>query len=726
MSPSPRPPRDDLRIHGLRVRRLVACVPLAVVALLGSLTTPPPAARAQDAIVDDISLELVAQPVSYGAEGELGIEVRVTNESLDELSGYIVNVGRGSRLTSRSALENSFDQPVGVPLFVTSRTVSKPLAPGESRLVRIDEPVDALFQSPASVSVGIGDEEGIYPATISLLDLGGATLLDSLTTHLMFYPEDPDNRLNFVLAVPLNELPARGPDDVFDFGVTGGQPTLEESLANRGWLRKTLDELTRLTGRRLRLGVAPTPRLVEEIADMSDGYRRGDEEVQESDPAAEAAASFIEDLGQLLEADGVQPLLVPYANPDLPSLAASGLDDHVGTQVAIGQAVLDDALDIEIEPDWIFPPAGQINSDSLAQLRISSNAAERTFFTQMSLAQPSNLLFSGCPIEELSSTCPVSVETAGGETIGYQADPGLQQRLGNLAGTNNARLDLQRFFAETAMIRQEQPGRIDRILQATLPSMWNPGPKLIRTLYRGIARAPWLKTVTPQEGLELDITPVARRVVDEAPRLTNELEDTDYSAIADAVDMVESFDSIGPPPALIQRLLGNVLVSESRSWWMDDELALRGEGYAQASLEEARAELDKVSIEVNERITLTSRAEDIPVRVLNNAGYPVKVLLQLNSPKLTFQNGGVRTFDAGRTPLSVPVRADFSGIFTVTMSLVTPDGSETIAESQPSVRSTEFNNIAVFITVGALLFLVAFYVARWYRRRTVQAAQDPA
>jgi hypothetical protein len=719
MSPSPRrAPPDGLRIPGLRVRRLIACIPLAAVALMGTLTAPP-LARAQDLTPDDISLELVSQSISYRAEDDLGIRLRITNDSLAELPGFIVNVGRGSRLTSRSALENSFAERVGLSLLATNKTVAKPLGPGQSRVVKIDEPVEALLQSPF-------DEEGIYPATISLLDLGGATLIDSLTTHLMFYPEDPESRLNFVVAVPLNELPARGPDNVFDFGVTGSRPTLEESLSERGWLRKTLDELSRLAGGRLRIGLAPTPRLVEEIADMSDGYRRGDEQVGEDDPEAERAAAFIDDLSELLNTDGVQPLLVPYANPDLPSLAASGLDDHVGTQVAIGQAALDDALDVEIEPDWIFPPAGRLNSNSLALLRLSSNAGERTFFTQSSLEQPASPLLSGCPIEELSFTCPVSAETAGGETIGYQADPGLQQRLGNLAGTNEARLDLQRFFAETAMIRQEQPGRSDRILQATLPSMWNPGPKLLRTLYRGLARAPWLKTVTPQEGLDLDIEPVPRRVIDEPARVTNELEDIDYGAIEAALDMVESFDSIGPPPALVQRLLGNILVSESRSWWMNDELLLRGEEYGQASLEEARAEMDKVSIEVNERITLTSRAEDIPVRVLNNAGYPVKVLLELNSTRLTFQDGGVRTFDDGRTPLSVPVRADSSGIFPVTMSLVTPDGSETIAESRPSVRSTEFNNIAVVITVGALLFLVAFYVARWYRRRTVQATQDPA
>jgi hypothetical protein len=310
--------------------------------------------------------------------------------------------------------------------------------------------------------------------------------------------------------------------------------------------------------------------------------------------------------------------------------------------------------------------------------------------------------------------------------MGYRSDPGLQNRLSALVRDDDDRLNLQRFFAETAMIREEQPSRTDRIVQVTLPSLWYPRPATIRTLYGGLTSAPWLKTVTPEEGLELDIDRIDRRIEDGAGEVPNELDAFGYDVIEEAESTIESFNSVGPPVAMYQRLLRNTLVAESRNWWESEELATQGLSYARASAQEARSEMDKVSIEVSERITLTSRAEDIPVRVLNNAGYPVKVRFQLESPQFRFEDEQIQTFETGRTPLTIPVRAESSGFFRVTMALITPDGSEVIAESEPTVRSTEFNNVALTITIGALFFLIAFYLLRWYRRRNAPPAREPA
>ena len=705
-------PRSRAPFRG-RARHLVASLALAGLAL-GSLLAPVPA-RAQESPLEDVTIELVDQPVSHDDEDALGIAVRITNHSDESLPGFILNVQRASRLTSRSDLQNSFDSPPGFsPAQTSPRIVRKSLGPDESRTVTFTEPVTDLF-TPGF------DDDGIYPATVNLVNSEG-DFLDTLTTHLIFYQDELETRLNFVATVPLNDLPARGPNGDFFVEAPGTQP-LEDALPPRGWLANTVRELNR---RDLRLGVAPTPRLIEEIADMSNGYRRGDEQFSDSSPEAELADDFIGQLSQLLKRDGVQPLLVPYANPDLPSLAASAVDGHVGTHITLGETILSDVLDVEADRSWIFPPGGRTNSESLELMQLSSNAGAKTFFSGSSLVEEDNPLQAGCPIEGLSAACPVSVSTQAGETLGYQADPGLQNRLGALVRDDDDRLNLQRFFAETAMIREEQPGRTDRIVAATLPSLWHPSPRMIRTLYRGLANAPWIRTVTPEEGLALDIDRTSRRIADNAAAVPNELDSFDYAAIEQAESTVESFNSVGPPAPMYQRLLRNYLVAESRNWWVDDALAAQGLAYARASADEARAEMAKVSIEVSKRITLTSRAEDIPVRVLNDAGYPVRVRFQLDSPRLRFEEEQVRTFESGRTPLTIPVRADSSGFFPVTMSLVTPDGSEIIAESQPTVRSTEFNNVALTITVGALFFLIAFYLLRWYRRRNRPPTRESA
>jgi Family of unknown function (DUF6049) len=698
---------------GGRVPTLVACSALVALTLGGLIE--PPVARAQETDPGEVTLELVDQPVSYDTDSNLNIKVRVSNDSTETLEGFALNLGRESRLTSRSDLQSSFESPPGLAIEAITRVIEQDVPPDEDRVVTLDDAVTEVLT---------GEEAGIYPASINLLREDDATPLDSLTTHLMYYPDGAESQLHFVVAVPLNDVPARGPDGGFVVDAEVDRPTIEEAVAGRGWLTRTLTELDRRGGK-LRLGVAPTPRLVEEIADMSDGYRRGDEQVSEDSPEARGAAEALEQLRQVLSTDGVQPLLVPYANPDLPSMAANGASGHVATQITLGETILSDILEVEVDRSWLFPPGERIDADSLELMKLTSNVGEKTFFSDSSLVDVANPLLAGCPIEGLTAACPVSVSTQAGETLGYQSDTGLQDRLTEMVREDDDRLNLQRFFAETAMIREEQPSRTDRIVQVTLPSLWHPNPALIRTLYKGLASAPWLNTVTPEEGLALEIDRIDRRIEDDAGEVPHEIDAFGYSAIEEAESTIESFNSVGPPAAMYQRLLRNSLVAESRNWWGNEELAARGLAYARASAREARSELDKISIEVSDRITLTSRAEDIPVRVLNDAGYPVKVRFQLDSPQLRFEDEQVQTFESGRTPLTIPVRADTSGFFPVTMALITPDGSEVIAESEPTVRSTEFNNVALTITMGALFFLIAFYLWRWYRRRNSPPVQEP-
>jgi hypothetical protein len=696
------------------MRPLVLCSALIALALAGPLE--PPAAHAQETETGDVTIELVDQPVSYDTDSNLNIKIRVSNQSSETLDGFALNLGRESRLTSRSDLQSSFESPPGLAIEALTRVVGQAIAPDESLVVTLDDPVAEVLA---------GDEGGIYPASINLLEEGGSTPLDSLTTHLMYYPDGAESQLNFVVAVPLNDVPSRGPDGGFVVDSAEDRPTIEEAVGARGWLNRTVNQLNRRGGR-LRVGLAPTPRLVEEIADMSDGYRRGDEQVSEESPEAQAASEVLEQIRQVLNTDGVQPLLVPYANPDLPSMAANGAAGHVATQITLAETLLSDVLDVDVDRSWLFPPGERTNADSLELMKLTSNVGEKTFFSESSLIEEANPLLAGCPIEGLTAACPVSVSTQAGETMGYRSDPGLQNRLSALVRDDDDRLNLQRFFAETAMIREEQPSRTDRIVQVTLPSLWYPRPATIRTLYGGLTSAPWLKTVTPEEGLELDIDRIDRRIEDGAGEVPNELDAFGYDVIEEAESTIESFNSVGPPVAMYQRLLRNTLVAESRNWWESEELATQGLSYARASAQEARSEMDKVSIEVSERITLTSRAEDIPVRVLNNAGYPVKVRFQLESPQFRFEDEQIQTFETGRTPLTIPVRAESSGFFRVTMALITPDGSEVIAESEPTVRSTEFNNVALTITIGALFFLIAFYLLRWYRRRNAPPAREPA
>jgi hypothetical protein len=103
----------------------------------------------------------------------------------------------------------------------------------------------------------------------------------------------------------------------------------------------------------------------------------------------------------------------------------------------------------------------------------------------------------------------------------------------------------------------------------------------------------------------------------------------------------------------------------------------------------------------------------IPVTIRNLAGYRVRIRVVLLSPRLEFLEGDSRkvVLDRRVQVFTFPVRAQTTGRFPVAVRLETLRGA-LIAESQIVVRSTAYNLLALVITLGAALFLAA-----WWGRR---------
>ena len=719
---------------------LVVCACLVVM-------LPPPAA-AQDELA---SLRLLSQPIWHRAGDELGIEVEVRNNGLAELEGLTLTVAAHARVTNRSSLHTTFEDGVDLPdLSTLPVPVDEAVAPGAATTVEIDLSVTDL------ASLAGATETGPFPMTISLVGAGGS-ILDSFVTTLLYYPSAPEQRLMVVPVLPLNGPVARGPDNVFGPGEDGEYP-LERATAADGWLHglvtalgDTAGELPPIVtrerervgrGRRRRvrvvrtetpqpavhLGLAVTPRLVEELADLADGFTReteeGTEEIAAGAEVASAARDVLTGLQQLLREEGVQPLLVPYAFPDLPSLSALLGPEETGLQLDQGIDVLSEALNLETDPGWLFPPAGRLDATTLAGLRTDS--ARHTFFTEDTLARETEEPET-CPEGSPSFTCAVSVRSASGGSSGFMADPGLQERLSAL-GNGDDRLALQRFFAETSMIHEELPGTPGRVVQFTIPSLWQPRPRLASLFLEGLRTAPWLRTATPKEAIRsegVELRP--QRLVTTAPAL-RDLPDSGYfDAIREAAALVASFDLVRPPSELVRRLLRNVLVAQSRMWWRSSTLQSVGAGFAASSTARARKELGHLTLGGPADVTLTSRRGEVLFVVSNEAKYPATFGLRVD-PSRSDVDIEPRDFEdqrigPGITRQFTLTARTHSVISPIEVQLTTPDGSYVIANKVINIRSTDFNNIAVGITVGAFAFLVLFYIARAIRRRRAAPAQ---
>ncbi|HEV3473093.1 MAG TPA: DUF6049 family protein, partial [Actinomycetota bacterium] len=457
---------------------------------------------------------------------------------------------------------------------------------------------------------------------------------------------------------------------------------------------------------------------------MANGYERADVDgtgrVRESAAVPRAATDALDALADLLRSGRAQPLLAPYSLPELPAIA--GDLDRVQQQLAEGEEVLRFELDVTPGRGWIFPPGGRLDAPALDDLH-ALDAAASTFFSSESL-EAVDPLDESCPqpFAGATYTCPVKVTTVAGTARGYALDDRLQDRTAAMAA-DTGRVSLQRLFAETAMIWAEQPAIEDRIVPLVMPASWHPPPRVAKLFVRTLGRAPWITTLTPRAGLHRGIGAGTRTMDD--PHPSSFLDGEPYrSVLLNAEDALENFARIDPPSDMLDRLRRDLLVAQSRVWGTDDVMLQRGLDFARSVDAEIDRQFSRIRVEGRTGITLTSRTGDIPLVVKNDTGYDVTLDIELFWTDLDLEIDPAQlreTFSPGTSPLSLEATAKASGAVPVEVRILTPDGDE-IDSRVVTITSTEFNEIALAITLGALAFLVMFYLFRGMRRGAASRA----
>lgn len=735
--------------------RLLCCV----LVLLAAVVASPRPLAAQE-LPETYVVDLIDQPVWHRPSDPLDLRIAIRNNGEVPIEGFLLSLTAHPVVGTRSALHLSFEGTPGAVASALSEEHDLEIAPGDKASVLIDEPLSSL-SSLAGISEG-----GVYPLTITVSDPTGVVQYGEVTTPLIVYPTPPEVPLNLAVVLPLNALPSRGADGTFRDPTDHGGIPLEEAVGAEGWLTGLIAALEAQAGelppierrvrvkpprrkgdrargprfrmievpqRGLHLGLAPTPRLIEELADAADGYRRvagdGSQAVAADEPAAAAARDALDTLRDLLQEEGVQPLLVPYSFPDLPALVEHA-PDRVELELDEGAEVIESTLGVDLSREWLFPPAGRLGARTLDEIRFQDpDTAERVLFQPAAFATDPTTAPVGCPVDFASFTCPVAVRTSMGPTTGLVSDQGLQDRFVEIGQKGDERLDLQRFFAETAAIRQEVPSVPDRVAHVTVPSLWHAAPGMWDDLLAGLRDAPWLTTVTPDEAVALR-EPVLRTdaFVTDLTALSIEPEETFFDQIGETTELVEDFRRMQPPDPLITRLRRNTLVAESRLWWPSADLFVNGAAYLAGTEAQVEGQVSKVTIGGPAQINLTSQEGEIPLVVSNGTNFPTTVRISVRSLQpdlsltpLELEPQRISAHDAFQFTVQAASRS--SGIFPVEVTVETPEGELEIATKQVTVRSTEFNRVALAVTLGAFAFLVLFYVVRLVKKRRPQAVE---
>ena len=668
---------------------------------------------------------MVGQPIYHDLDDTLGLKVRVTNQSEAPLRRLHLQVGFFDRVDNRTVLHETFDgMETAAPFDVVTQKLDDQLEPGESTVVTLDPKLsDGL---PSTL-------EGIYPVSVTLFpDANLDIQLDTFTTAVILYPEPPEFPLNFVLVVPVGTHPTRPPSGHFLPTQDEAAP-LELAVAEGGWLRGILDGLDVALDNGLKVGLAPSPRVVEEIADLANGYTKVvGEDVERFERNSESAVdseSVLAQLQTLLSDPGVQPLLSPYASPDLPTIQRELGLEHLTRLLTVGETTLRRLFpDAPFQPNWLFATGARWDAETLEEISLisSGQGGLRTFISAELFNPPIDDTVTTCPdpgIEEAAAsfTCPVRIPTTAGSVHAYVRDPDLQDRFTDLAEFGGDALDLQRFFAETATRHLEFPGVPERVTHAILPAHWEARPYTVERLLNGIARAPWITPRKPAQGFAHVVRPQERQLITRASELRGQV---DYQQIPPVEQAVDTYADIGAPEGRVARLDRNLLVAMSRSWLSEPPSTEVGLEYITETSREIAEEFAKLSVSGPDT-TLTSQRSAIEVNVFNEAAYPVTVDVDFFD-----QDGDIRidesdkeelndlTIDPGEAPaIKVDAIADSSGIFNLEARILSPETGALISSNPIRIRSTNFNQIALGITFGALAFLILFYVLRLTRRR---------
>jgi hypothetical protein len=190
--------------------------------------------------------------------------------------------------------------------------------------------------------------------------------------------------------------------------------------------------------------------------------------------------------------------------------------------------------------------------------------------------------------------------------------------------------------------------------------------------------------------------------------------------LRDVRGVLANFAATAPAEAsLVRDLRSSLLMVESGAALADPEIGER-------AIAAVRARVAKIYRGITiptSKVTLTSRSGTFPLTLDNRSGTTVTVKLRFVSDRrIQFPGGAERTIEvpgSGRT-LAIKVRALTTGRIPIKVLLLSQSEGlppQTIAQRLLVIRSTAYNLVALLITVGAAVFLLAWWGRRFLPRR---------
>lgn len=610
--------------------------------------------------------------------------VQITNTTELALENVRIIVRVFGRVFSRSELELALDHGATTPLIgFASQSLEGSMVAGEQREVEFTR--DTAKLAPFS-------RTGVYPIQITLRSSAGSEYALSAEPYLSAPAERP---INISVVLPVTRPTLQRGDGVFPSSAP------EDVGANE--ITQQMSSIAAHPG--LAITLAPSPSLLDTLAQMADGFAVHDASTvrveEKAGSAAHAAATALDAIKRAAAAAG-EIATVPYAAADLPSLLQHGLRADLLRQVTLGRSVASERLGRAPSLAALVAPGSRLDEQTIQALLPLGVSAVVT--TVRSLDQVPQTPFQP---QNFGPSRPVSLDLSGSKDIpALLADDPLSARA---AAPEQGVLGGQAFVAMSATAWLELPlFSADRVVVVAPETL--PAPPALGAMLDGLAGAPWVHLRTVADA----VTALPPQSSASLARIQTADDDVLAAARAArrALNTLEQI--VTAPPPEIETLDRTVLLAESSEWRDAPGVGL---ALGRAVSQRVRAITRAIRV-VPRQVTLTSRRGSVPVTITNGNDFPLSVRVRLESSKVEFPGGAARTVEL--TPpnqtVDFAIVARATGAFPIDVRVESTDGKHRLAAGRVQVRSTAVSAVAL-VAVGGGVALLLFGSMRRGRRR---------
>ncbi|MFJ2263639.1 DUF6049 family protein [Streptomyces sp. NPDC087844] len=723
---SPSPARRWLR----RTGALLAGAPL----LAGVLQLPissssyaaEPSAAAEATGSRTVAVSLDSLSPNIPSDGDtLTVSGRIVNKGKQAVTAAHVGLRVGPTLDGRSAIDDAAKTNPYAGTEVGGKYVAKfaRLAPGVPQTFSISVPVDKL---------DLGSD-GVYQLGVTLTGRTTAAAYDQILgierTFLPWQPEAADTKTRTTYLWPListSHMTAETGSNEQQTPVFADDDALAAELSPGGRLEQLLS-----LGKDLDITWVIDPDLLASVDAMTRSYRvqvNGSSTTTTAGTHQSVAKQWLSKLEK--EVEGEEVVALPFADPDLASLAHHGTKvtgslSHLKDATTAAAITVESVLHVTPSTEYAWPVSGAIDPSIV---KVATSAGADTVLSRSDSLQETGAL----------PYTPSAARPIGGGTTAVVADARLSTAFqGDMTVAGNSTLAVQRFLAQSLMLTRQAP---DKQRSVVITPQRMPTASQAQTMAQALTA---LQDGNWSESAELSAATKAKPDAGATTRVPSasvypssltkqELPQEAFTRIEETQKKLNSFQVILADKSRVVTPFGRAMDRSMSTSWRGR--AVEATVYRDGVLNYLIGLTEGVGLIDKSEAKLSGRSATIPVTVQNNLVQGVDhLVLRLTSTQPSrlsigdgaFQEQRVAVAGGHSQSVKFTTNAHANGRAGVIAQLYTEDGQAYGPAVAFDVKVTEITATVMLVIAGGVLLLVLAGF-RMYTQRKREAARQAA